>query len=248
MRTFLALAVISGASCCALWANIPGGGGGPATGPGPTSGPNDPIVGVFDGFNCYPFSCAPTDGRTAYQQVYSSTAFTGPINIGDLEFFQGIPGQMDNDTYSVYLSYSANPVNGLSSTSPAANIGADYSYFGSYAIGGTMPPTLTLNGNTFDYNPAMGDLLMTVYITEPPTGFTYSSYPGSYFQADGTGLVTSRAYFGGPYGNGADSTGLVTGFSAATATVPEPASVILLASFAGLTLLAFRRKRLANRT
>src|ERR1700690_2138574 len=67
--------------------------GGPAnpgsgpTAPPPTPGPNDPIIGLPadpGNGNCFPFGCA---YNGSYQQVYSSSQFSGPMTITALSFY-----------------------------------------------------------------------------------------------------------------------------------------------------------------
>ena len=97
----------------------------------------------------------------------------------------------------------------------------DQTAFGTYVLGGGVTPsTLTFTGNTFDYDPTQGNLLMTIVISGA------SDVADGYYDADNTGSVTSRAYFGTT--QGADSTGLVTGFN--DVGVPEPGSLLLLGS------------------
>ena len=96
-------------------------------------------VGSNDGANCYPFSCFASDsGGTRYQQVYSSSAFSGTTSVGSVTFFQNIAGLMDSASYNVSFYNTAAPVNGLS-TSPNANLGTLLSSFGSFNVSGSMP-------------------------------------------------------------------------------------------------------------
>lgn len=202
----------------------------------------DVVVGLppdaADG-NCVPFGCGDllSGGGitgTRYQQVYSATDFSGTIDITGLTFFltQFIPtdpssGFLNGGTYTVSLSTTSQPVNGLNLADFDANVGADdtvifsgalpafVAFGGSFTLGGT---------GDFSYNPAQGNLLMDIQIvglSAPTTGETFLD------ARNGTaGGVFSRA---DNLATGFDDTGLVTEFdTTTTSSVPEPSSIVLL--------------------
>jgi hypothetical protein len=184
---------------------------------------DDPIVGITYSANCIPFSCDAAYGISTYQQVYASSAFAGVTPFNQISFFLSpyFGGGLDFGTYDISFSYTSQAVGGLSSASPGANIGMDETAFGTYVLGGGVAPaTLTFAGNTFDYDPTQGNLLMTIGISGA------SDTVFAFYDADDTGSVTSRAYFGST--QGADSVGLVTGFNDVSSSVPEPGSLLLL--------------------
>jgi hypothetical protein len=195
--------------------------------------------------NCYPFGCPSTDYGGEYQQVYASSAFSGVTDISSITFYntQQNSGSyaLDSGTFSIYLSTTTAPVNGLS-TNLASNIGSNETLVYSGAL-----PADTKSGfggqfnfllsHDFNYNPAQGNLLMTVASTN-------GNGSNIYLDFDESGSVTSRAYAGAfPF---ADPDGLVTGFDDVT-PVPLPASAWLLLSALGALAFLTRQTPLGAR-
>ena len=189
--------------------------------------------------NCIPFSCSVLQQVTSYQQIYTSSAFSGTELISGLDFFDtqvlngAIPG---GGTYTLDLSYSSKAVGSLSLASLASNIG-----FGSQEFfSGTLPPSsggvMAFAGTPFLYDPSLGNLLLTVQFS----GVTDSN-PFLFLDFGATSTETSRAAFGTfPF---QDFGGLVTRFDFSTSAVPEPSSLRMLG--AGLlVLIGFSLKKL----
>lgn len=210
-------------------------------------------VGTTSGANCYPFLC--NDSGTSsglsinYQQVYASSSFSAPMEIDSITFFfapwYGGTGAVLNGDYSISLSYTGAAVGGLTDDLNA-NIGASNTLFYNGALGGSLTnPTFTINGTPFVYDPANGNLLMTIIVMNQ----TDSANPNGrgYLQGDRSGTATTRAYV---LGSGATSAsddfdmGLVTQFSSAPAAIPEPASLLLIST--GLLVLGGRARKLLN--
>jgi hypothetical protein len=171
------------------------------------------------------------------------------MTIDDIGFYQSEVlhngGQLSGGTFTLSLSYTtATPLGGLDvNDGPSANIepGTEEQFFT-----GTLPALtpyvneniLTFSGTPFAYNPADGNLLLTVSVT----GGTDST-PYLFLDETGTTPVTSSAYFGSF--NGASTTGLVTGinYTPAGASTPEPASLLLVLTGIGLIGYQVRRRR-----
>jgi hypothetical protein len=203
----------------------------------PTTAVAGPIVGTWTGANCYPFSCAASDTRTQFQQVYASSAFADPLIISSISFFQdpGYLGLMDTASYEVSLSTTSSPIQWLD-PNWANNIGSNSALFGTYTLGGTMPAVLTLTGTPFYYDPALGNLLMHVNIS----GLTEPHGYQSFFKADGSATVTSRMWATGATGLVGGS-GLVTEFNGASA-VPDGGSTLAMLGLAMMAVAGARRK------
>jgi hypothetical protein len=212
-------------------------------------------IGVADTGNCYPALC--NDSGTSvgqnidYQQVYSASAFSGPLTITSISFFFApqfggssliLPGN-----YIIDLAYAANGVGALSNTLNSNIVGGSESLFASASSGGndSANPTATINGQTpFNYDPANGDLLLEI-IASDQSNVPNGSGNG-YFEADETGTVTSRAYCITSLGCFANTTGLVTEFNLEAsdpAPVPEPVTLSIFgAGLAGAIGMRRRRK------
>jgi hypothetical protein len=191
--------------------------------------------------NCYPFGCSAADWGPEYQQVYSSSAFSGSLSIQSLSFYNtkydSSVYSLNPGTYSIYLSTTTAPYNALSGVM-ASNIGADEQlvYSGllpSNNVSGFGGRFDFLLGSAFNYDPSLGNLLLRV------TSNT-ATMQSIFLDMDMSGSVMSRVYDNGV---GADGWGLVTGFNEVRVQrVPEPVS-LLLAAGALLGLGVVRRQR-----
>lgn len=202
---------------------------------------------AFDG-DCAPFGCA-----VAYQQVYGNGQFSGPISITALTFFNNnfVPGSIAAANYTLSLSTTKAAVDGLSATL-ASNLGADSQVFFSGALGGSvgLSNQFTVTGSAFTYNPASGNLLLTV--TSNGVGQDYSIFL-DYLSGAASGTF-SRAYSFDTSGIASaieSDTGLVTQFTYSAGptmpptmptAVPEP-SALMLVGTGSLAYLLSRQKR-----
>lgn len=199
------------------------------------------IVGSTADGNCYPFGCNDSGlsvGQSIhYQQIYSSTVFSGPIAIESLTFYDTLyPGNVLSGHYTFHLSTAAVSLFAMSITL-ADNIGADNALFFSGSLG-TGPLAFTVTGTPFYYDPALGDLLLDIVVNNQDTvvndgGNGYNDATGSPITVTQRGVAVGNA--GAVVGTGA----LVTGFNAGPVSVPEPGTLALF----GLCLAGLVRTR-----
>jgi hypothetical protein len=194
------------------------------------------IIGSSNDLSRYPFGRDPSSASGAfpdfaaggiYQQIYATSAFSGPVIITQIAFAS--KGQLTSGpgtatyNFNVGLSTTAVGPNGLS-TNLAANRGADFTQ----VFSGPLTATITAN-NQFDlvidiapftYDPAQGNLLLDVTFNSP-TQFTGGQ--ALYYNA-GFSASTSRAANPSGSAGGAftDGFGLETRF-----TTKRTAQVIL---------------------
>ena len=193
--------------------------------------------------NCFPIGC--NQSLTRYQQVYTSSAFSGLFNIGSITFFHTVfnPGTANYaaGTYNFSLGTTTTAVNNLS-PNYALNNTSPLSLFATVIISpgaSAAASTFTFSGNPFLYNPGAGNLLLDVSFSNSTPSVS------TFLDADNSGISTSRAYGSGTLGS-ADATGLVTRFGVAgiiNTTAPEPASVALMAFGLGIVGFAGLRRR-----
>lgn len=217
-------------------------------------------VGSFDDGNCYPYLCFASDGGMVYQEQFRAGAFSGPIDITQMSLFHDIYADsgaalMDPATFQVTLATS-NVAFGSMGATYQDNIGADAVVFGTYHFQGTMPDVLTIVGATpFNYNPANGDLILSLLVTsDGPGACPYCTF----FEADYTGTDVLRSFWSSRYGSWLNDTGApVTNFNGnfegavilgdggtlGGGAVPEPASLGLMAGGIGMVALLFRSRK-----
>ena len=197
--------------------------------------------------NCDPFGCPEFFTLGTYQQVFTSNAFSGIQNISQLTFqdtqvFNG--GVSAGGIYTLSLSYTNAAPGALSTTSPTNNVttGSEVFYSGTLpAVSGVLGDRLLVfSGAPFTYNPAFGDLLLTIDVFG-----AVDALPALYLDVSQGVNQTSSVYFGTDSINSPQNgPGLITQFlvSPETSGVPEPNSAWLMLC-AAMLMGAMWRKR-----
>lgn len=191
----------------------------------------DVTVGTPDGSsNAFPFT---TSYNGTYQQVYGSTAFAGPTTINTVQFYTDPlgPPPPNSNSYTLSFYLTTNAVDGLS-TDPSANETTLLSSFGTFVPG----LSYTFTGNSFTYDPSLGNLLMNVSTSSTIgtsafllTANVDSDATSRLFRSSGSGVFLTNTQ------------GLVTTFSL-TGGVPEPSTwAMMLLGFAGIGIAVRRR-------
>jgi hypothetical protein len=201
--------------------------------------------------SAFPFGLS---SATTYQQVYNANQFTsGPITINAIDFFNTSKpgGSINPATYSVYLSTTSKSVNGLTYGGSSSNVGPDNALFFSGALGGPINTTtqeFTITGTPFTYNPANGNLLLEIVLSNA----TPASLATVFLDARNGdfGTISSRSYSLDSSGSFSNSYGLVTEFDFVPAAdpptvIPEPASIAVFGFATLLGVACCRRRSLA---
>jgi len=203
---------------------------------------NDSVtVGVANNGTCYPFACAASDGISLFQQVFKGSTFSGPgyITSFDQTLFTDLgygPGLLDSATYEIgFSTQSTYPL----SPSPIDNIGLNYASFGVYSLGGLSPSVLSFSGTPFYFDPAQGNLVMTVLISDlTNSGNTYDVFYNSDTFTDATARCFGDVATCTPDGNAP-----VTTFHL-TSSLPAPAPLPLLGLGAAFRFSRHYRQRI----
>jgi hypothetical protein len=203
--------------------------------------------------NNFPFG--KSAGYTKFQEFLNASYFTAPLNINAVTFYRtaNTTGTFQQGTFSLFLNSTTTTLNNYNFSNPSANeVAANRKLIGTFVVAdaATTAATIKFTGaGTFNYNPAMGNLLIDVDFT-PVGGFfgggsaTFDSFSDQ-VNFNQSNLVATSSDPNVPFGYNASArgSGLVATFGVASTVVPEPSSVFLMsAGLAGL-LFAARRKK-----
>lgn len=204
------------------------------------------VGGPADHMNAYPFVGYGHQFPNRYQQVYAASSFSEAMFIDAIRFHNtlstadGLPGSIAGGEYLVRFSVTTAAVNGLSTDFDANVTGPSEVFFSGMMTSGG----LRIAGDAFFYDPSLGNLLMDVIVySQPPVGFL--SLDASRSATDGTSRVFTSfpPPFTPPFPVVADEFGLVTTFETRASVVPEPGTVVLLATGLGALALVGARRR-----
>jgi hypothetical protein len=191
------------------------------------------VIGVADTTNSYPFGSS--GAGYYYQQIYSASSFSGPMNIDLISFYNSLSPSTNTpltDTFTLYLSTTNAAVSTFDTNAMSYPDGTFTQVFSgklSALAGGRLDINLS---SAFNYNPALGNLVLTV------KDFDLGSGGNLFLDADkNVGVTNERIY---AYGYDFNQ-GLVTGFND-RAAVPEPATWAMMIVGFGLAGAALRRK------
>lgn len=196
-------------------------------------------VGVANDNNCYPFGCnfgTPTTGQSYdYKQIFSAGAFSGKTSFDSIAFFDTVlpGGQLASGNYDITFSTTTAALGASYDAIALANT----STFFNGSLGGSAGTKFTIHGSTYAYDPAVGNLVMEVIVTNQASGFFGA------LDADGSGNALSRAYRITNEGNvfGRDNYGFVTEFGT-TSAVPESSNAALMLAGLAAAGAALRRR------
>lgn len=185
--------------------------------------------------NCIPFGCTELIPVPRYQQVYDASSFAGPMTISKIVFFADViqydKNLLGSASWELYLTTTGRPVNSLLA-SYDDNVGLDRALFATVIGGVTIPDVWEIPGNSFFYDPSVGNLLLDIVRTSSgPDGnlALNASFSASYSRKYGI-------YFDPGYG-------LVTGFTYEMAAVPEPGTLVGLALLGVGIVAGLQRRR-----
>ncbi|MDX2192237.1 MAG: PEP-CTERM sorting domain-containing protein [Gemmatimonadales bacterium] len=196
------------------------------------------------GGNCLPFSCVNVAAVNRQQLQYRAGAFPGALTIGSIGFscsgpLGDCPANVPfaSSTFTLRLATSTRAMGGLSSSSMDSNLGGDAQLFWTGTLSGNVPTSFTINGAAFNYDPALGNLILDITWTAAPS--VVNSYFDAYVGPDIERLL-GTGNTGGQY---TLRYGLVTTFGPGQTVVPEPGTIALLGTgLVGLVVAARRRK------
>ena len=188
------------------------------------------VLSVNWGDSCSKNTCFGDDGK--HSRTFSAAAFKGPVTIGQLLMQRGVLGSLDGQTFRI--SFSLN--------------GEEVGTWGHYNMSGIGGDQLGFAGESFEWNPENGDLVLTLALVPPPKaggGSGFYAAPQEFgADSDDVGLAPSGSSCFRDDGLGDVEPGpdMQRGFAAA-AIVPEPASWAMMITGFGLAGAALRRRR-----
>jgi hypothetical protein len=180
-----------------------------------------------------------------YQQLLAASSWSGTTLIGGIRFFRASAvGDYRTATLRFSLSTSSRNVTGtvnrLNELDFNSNVGIDRTVLGELALSGAAPPTVTVFGGPFSFNPAAGNLLLDIEVLSgggnPLDRASHTARNGN------AGGLFSRAHNFSSTPSYSENWGLVTEFLPAV-VVPEPSTYALLGTGMVALLIARHRRK-----
>ena len=156
------------------------------------------------------------DDNGSYSQTFSSSAFSGPVNVSQFLMDRGILGSLDGKTFRI--SFQLN--------------GEEIGTWGQFNMGGIGGDELLFGGDSFVWNPEDGDLVLLLAITPPPKEGAGGG--------GGFALRSEGPSFDGGLPDGDDQQ---TGGRLPAGAVPEPATWAMMIAGFGMAGAMMRRRR-----
>lgn len=197
------------------------------------------IGGAVAGSNAFPFTGYDFQFPNRYQQLYTAANFSQPVFIDAIRFANsvatnaGFAGGIADGEYLIRFAVTDRAENGLG-TDFDGNVAG---YSATFFSGVMTSAGLRVAGDAYYYDPSRGNLLLDVTVLSQARvgwlGFDFSSSA-----TDGTSRVFASfpPPFTPPFPIVADERGLLTTFETRSAVVPEPGSLLLVAT--GLATVA----------
>ena len=156
------------------------------------------------------------DDNGSYSQTFSSSAFSGPVNVSQFLMDRGILGSLDGKTFRI--SFQLN--------------GEEIGTWGQFNMGGIGGDELLFGGDSFVWNPEDGDLVLLLAITPPPKEGAGGG--------GGFALRSEGPSFDGGLPDGDDQQ---TGGRLPAGAVPEPATWAMMIAGFGMAGAMMRRRK-----
>lgn len=190
---------------------------------------------VGENATCAEAGCFSGAGR--YTQTFLANAFSGPTSISSLTLFKGLMGDLQSKVVKVSFQLAD---------------GTELGDWGGFMVAALAGDVVTLKGKAFEWNPEMGDLIVSFKadLAEKGAG-GFGGFGGGGFGGGG-GFRSSPAFESSPGSDGDDSPAppfalARTAFepnAAALSAAPEPAAwVLAIAGFAAIGGAARRNRR-----
>jgi hypothetical protein len=201
------------------------------------------VIGTADSANGMPFGN--NAGGYYYQQVYSAASFGSGINISELTFYnsQSPGGTPRAGTFQIYLSTTNAAIGTFDTNNSVPWLDGSFTQ----VFNGTIPSLANgrldlVLSTAFNYNPASGNLLLTV------REFSLSNGSTLFLDVDRNVGVTNSRFSAYPYDW---NQGLVTGFNDVAVAAPDPTPIpavgagLPLVIGAGALIRRWRRRKAA---